>query len=266
MKVYFIFYMIILSIDMKAQCKDSVVASIHYISSIKIYLEKDTKEAEMVLDITNGKTVFYDRWRQERQEKIDSVKNAHGSLAEMQNAIASLPNSTHFFYIFNNIPQKGVRTYKEWMGKDFYYTEDIEPINWLLTSKDSTIAEYNCHSAEGVFRGHKWRVYYTTDIPFSVGPWKLYGLPGAIMYAREESGNFVFDAIEVKTSPKKLIELKLSQTAIRCTREEFKLMKKEEANNPNVFFKKRFGLNNHAYNADGTPLIYKHKTALFMED
>lgn len=267
MKNYCILLLIIVCTKVSAVTQDSVIASIHYMASIKEYQEKDASEDEMILDIARNKSVFYDRWKQAKKEIIDSVKNARGDLTEMLKTTADIPHPSFSFYIYNNYPRKGLLTKVEPMHiYNVYYTDSIEPISWELTQRDTIIAEYHCQSATGLYRGHTWNVYYTTDIPFSVGPWKLQGLPGAILYAKEESGNFIFDAIEVRTVAKKLIQPDLSKKVFRCTKEEFKKLKIEQAHNLLEFLEKRFGTKEKAYNADGSPLIYKHKTALFMED
>lgn len=249
----------------RAQKEDSVIANIHYMSSIIEYVEKKAYESEMVLSISQNRTVFYDRWYMEKKEIRDSVKKAGGGFQEMLRATSKYPTPMHQYVYFNNYPQKGERLFINFMGKDVYYTEKIEPVKWELTNKDTIIAEYNCQSAIGTYRGHKWHVYYTPDIPFSVGPWKLHGLPGAIMYAKEDSGLAIFEAIEVRT-PKKALPTPKLDRAIKCTPEEYRKMRIEEAHNPQEFMKNRFGFDSKGRKADGTPIVYKHKTAVFLED
>ncbi len=248
-----------------SQNTDSVIVSIHYMSTIKEYVEKKAYEEEMVLDIAQNKSAFYDRWYHMKREKIDSVKKAGGKFAEMMQATSNIPRARCQWYYFINYPQKGERMKTDFLGKIFYFTEKIEPIKWELTGKDSIIAEYNCQSAVGTYRGHKWHVYYTTEIPLSVGPWKLHGLPGAILYAKEDLGNATFEAIEVRTQKKKLPVPNLER-AIKCTREDYRQMRIEDAHNPNEFYKKRLGHDLKGWNADGTPIVYKPKTAIFLED
>lgn len=248
-----------------AQDIDSSIVNIHYMASVKVRVEEKTRETEMLLSIGNKYSVFCDRWNLARKEATDSVKKAGGKFPEMMKARSKYPSPSLLNYIYINYPQKGERMEIEFLGKDVYYTEKIEPIKWELTDRDTIIAEYNCLSAIGTYHGHKWHVYYTTEIPLSVGPWKLHGLPGAILYAKEDLGNATFDAIEVRT-PKKVLPIPNLSKAIKCTRKDFQEMKIEEAHNPNEFTKKRFGYNLKGWNADGTPIVYKPKTAIFLED
>ncbi len=42
------------------------------------------------------------------------------------------------------------------------------------------------------YGGRDWTVWFTLEIPFSVGPWKLWGLPGLVLRAEEVQGMFSF--------------------------------------------------------------------------
>lgn len=263
--LYILTFFICISIHSRAQEKDSTITCIHYISTIKEYAEKNPIETEMILNIGKKKNVFYDRWYNAQKEIIDSVKKTGGGFDKMLRATSQIPRPRFQLYFFNNYPEKGERLFINFMGKDVYYTEKIEPVKWELTNKDTIIAEYNCQSAIGTYRGHKWHVYYTPDIPFSVGPWKLHGLPGAIIYAKEDSGLATFEAIEIRT-PKKALPTPRLDKAIKCTPEEYRKMRIEHAHNPQEFMKNRFGFDSKGRKADGTPIVYKHKTALFLED
>ena len=144
-------------------------------------------------------------------------------------------------------------------------TESIEPIAWKLENRDSVIAEHQCHAASCIFRGHKWEVYYTTDIPYSVGPWKLFGLPGVIMYAKDDRGIFIFDAIEVRKGNRVFKAPSLRKTK-KCTSAELRKLKIEMCKNPDGFVRRMTGQTLQGYDANGKPLVYRPKTALFLED
>lgn len=44
--------------------------------------------------------------------------------------------------------------------------------------KNSKLLGFKCKSATAEFRGRKYKVWYTMEIPIPIGPWKLGGLPG----------------------------------------------------------------------------------------
>lgn len=75
--------------------------------------------------------------------------------------------------------------------------EDIEKPIWKKAKGKESICGYLCKKAKCEFRGKKWNVSYTTDIPTTAGPWKLHGLQGLITYATDEKGTHTFQLISV---------------------------------------------------------------------
>lgn len=63
---------------------------------------------------------------------------------------------------------------------------------WKLSNDTLTILSYICHKAECNFKGRNWTAWFTTEIPSSEGPWKLYGLPGLILKAEDGDKDYLF--------------------------------------------------------------------------
>lgn len=250
-----------------SQTKDSVLVSVHYIAHFHEYVEQSEETTdEMILDILTGQTAFYSRWKQKRDEIADSVLHqAHGNFYDVIEEQRKYPRGRVGWRIYTNTPQKGERLVTDQIFKTFYYTEKIEPVQWKLLDKDTTIIEYPCHAASCSFRGHQWTVYYTQEIPFSVGPWKLSGLPGVILYAYDHTSKCTFEGIEVRKGSRifKMPDLK---KVIKSSRDELQQMHIEDAKDPIAFSKKRFGFDGRGYGSDGKPLVYKPKTPIFLED
>ena len=80
----------------------------------------------------------------------------------------------------------------------FYYNEPLPKMEWSMLDRDSVVCGYSCQEATVVFRGKKWKVWYTLDIPYSDGPWKLNGLPGLILKATDVEANYSFIAYCIK--------------------------------------------------------------------
>lgn len=88
--------------------------------------------------------------------------------------------------------------YNPVLNKDYYVKEDSISINWSFNKdKQKTILGYVCKFATSYFRGRTYEVYYTEDLPFFTGPWKLSGLPGVILEARTIDGLFKFEAFKI---------------------------------------------------------------------
>lgn len=78
------------------------------------------------------------------------------------------------------------------------FTEKIPTIKWELSNETKVENDYNLKKATATFRGRNYTAWYTLDIPVNVGPWKLHGLPGAIVSVNEDSGRYSWQLKEVK--------------------------------------------------------------------
>jgi GLPGLI family protein len=84
-------------------------------------------------------------------------------------------------------------------------------IKWDILNESKSIGGYNCMKAITIFRGRRYNVWFTHEIPIPSGPWKLYGLPGLILEAIDEENEVSFKLKSIKKSEfngiKKLYEI-----------------------------------------------------------
>lgn len=100
--------------------------------------------------------------------------------------------------VYKNIPSNGELIYRESILTNIlYYVEKIPGFQWKSLDGDSTVCNYPCQKAVTTFRGRTWVVWYTMDLPYSDGPWKLCGLPGLILKAEDTKGDFSFTAYKI---------------------------------------------------------------------
>ena len=71
-------------------------------------------------------------------------------------------------------------------------------ISWELLDETKNINSFSCQKAIGNFRGRTYTVWFTNDIPVSLGPWKLNGLPGLILEATDSLNQFQFFAEKIE--------------------------------------------------------------------
>ncbi|MCM1356673.1 MAG: GLPGLI family protein [Staphylococcus sp.] len=115
-------------------------------------------------------------------------------------AIDGKLSNGEFMTIFKNYPA-GKLTHIEKICMDWFrYEEDMPEFDWELTDSVATILGYECRGAVCDFRGRRWNVFYSDEIPVMDGPWKLYGLPGLIMKATDENGHYTFECIGIKSN------------------------------------------------------------------
>ncbi len=78
------------------------------------------------------------------------------------------------------------------MGDKFRYKVDMSDLKWELNDSVKNILGYECQLAEADYHGRKWYAWFAPDIPVQDGPWQLCGLPGLIMQAATDGGDYEF--------------------------------------------------------------------------
>ncbi|MDE5481402.1 GLPGLI family protein [Elizabethkingia meningoseptica] len=88
--------------------------------------------------------------------------------------------------------------------KQYFVSDSVPNFKWTINENSTKkILGYNCIKATTVFRGAKITAYYTPSIPYSVGPFKFFGLPGAILDVREDNKKYdIWKAMEVNLDDK----------------------------------------------------------------
>lgn len=81
----------------------------------------------------------------------------------------------------------------------FKVNETAPQINWNIKySETKLIGNYECLKATTNFRGRNYIVWYAKEIPLRFGPWKLFGTPGLILEAYDETFKYRWIAKEIK--------------------------------------------------------------------
>lgn len=79
--------------------------------------------------------------------------------------------NTYFTYAFNN--------------QNYLVSDVIPAIKWKINPKETKkVGKYLCKKATTTYRGTDIEAYFTTEIPVSLAPEKLGGLPGLVMEMR----------------------------------------------------------------------------------
>ena len=100
---------------------------------------------------------------------------------------------------------------------ELYYEEPVPFMEWAVQAETDTIAGYFCQSAQTVFRGRTYTVFFTVDIPIGTGLWKFNGVPGLIMYAYDEDWNFCWKVRSISRSGTVPILLAQDRKKHRCS-------------------------------------------------
>lgn len=207
---------------------DTSLMTVRYKASYCMYPEGTPTWHIAVLDVGTSHSLFYDfsmhirnRYSYIQLMKSDSLGPGHDvemeelmkERAEQMAPYGDLGGIGSFFYrsvmydfrtrVFKVVipdiwaPSKAGSTY----NLAHIYEEDAPKLEWEITGEHCAVASFECQKAECDFRGRRWEAWFTTEIPVSEGPWKLKGLPGLILMARDTTGQYSFEAVSVTDKP-----------------------------------------------------------------
>lgn len=171
--------------------------------------EKEQKITEhtYILQIGNGASYYYDPLT----FYIDSLENDPTGKAIRDQA---LTDALHEFMetgkdAFAIMEEKGLMAksrYKNqkdfqkqaitvWnsnSGDRYQYDIDMNDQQWEVCDSTAIIFDYECNLATTDYHGRKWNAWFAPEIPVQDGPWQLCGLPGLIMKADSDDGEYGF--------------------------------------------------------------------------
>ncbi len=89
--------------------------------------------------------------------------------------------------------------------RDFSLTDQelvldkLANIEWSINpnAPKEFFLDFKCTKAVGDFRGRKYEVWFTTEIPIKFGPWKLHGLPGLVLKVVDKTQQIFIDAKKI---------------------------------------------------------------------
>ena len=112
--------------------------------------------------------------------------------------------------------EKGFKNKKTLLVK-----EDIPQIKWKITDSTKIISSYKCFKALGKFAGRNYIVWFTPNLPTFFGPWKLHGLPGAILKVNDDLKEVSFTCTKIENIKKPIQEINHIGSQKTITREEY---------------------------------------------
>lgn len=122
--------------------------------------------------------------------------------------------------IFQDYPSGSI-TVNDVITPNYYtYTEPSGVLNWELSSDTLSVCGHLCNKATTSYGGREWIVWYTGEVPVSMGPWKFAGLPGLVLQAQDSESIHLFKAIAIR---KNSIPIYFEKQAgrVKITRDKF---------------------------------------------
>ena len=115
----------------------------------------------------------------------------------------------------------------------YLYQEATPKMQWKLTTEHKMLLDYDCTAATCSYRGRNYKVWFTTKIPLSYGPWKFTGLPGLVMEAETEEGDYHWTVTGIEkpktATPIYFLDRNYVKTSRENTRKQERLLLKDPA-------------------------------------
>lgn len=94
---------------------------------------------------------------------------------------------------YDQFPNDGKLFTKDKLAMNSYlFEEPIPVIRWKISRDTASFGGLHCQKATGHFKGRNYIAWFCPDLPVHTGPWKLNGLPGVIVDARDTKNEVVF--------------------------------------------------------------------------
>ena len=160
---------------------------------------------EDMVVFTDGKTTVYSSY-----DELVTFPAENRRYEEMRKAGINpimrftVPNTEWVMYTHAG---KDTMDIVEAIVETYYIAKSYRPtIAWTIQADSAkNILGFNCRQATGIFRGRVYTAWFAPDIPVPYGPWKLSGLPGIILEAKDSKNDVMFKAITISkttdTSP-----------------------------------------------------------------
>ena len=132
--------------------------------------------------------------------KIDFARYNTVMMASFERKDYFATGGLYWSYIYKDFQDSICKEYEYFGMERRKYREALQTPEWTITDSVKTIIGYECFKATTDFRGRRWIVWFTPEIPISDGPWKLHGLPGLILEAYDVAHDYEFEAKGIRTS------------------------------------------------------------------
>ena len=148
-------------------------------------------KGEWVLDINNGNVQFYEFMALQidsTNQNSDGYSTYSSSFPKLKRKLSSPKNSNYYL-----------------LSDSYFHYETDDNIVWKISNETKQKDKYKLQKATADFAGRQWEAWFTTDLPFSEGPYKFNNLPGLVVEVRDSQNYFSFELSRIQ-NPKKVNE------------------------------------------------------------
>lgn len=152
--------------------------------------------------------------------------------AYMRNKMKDMPQKDGSYYFIKSRSANKTMYYDNAGLEKYYYEEALTEWLWEISDSTKTVLGYECIGATTTFNGRKWTAWFAPEIPMNAGPWKLEGLPGLILEASCDGGQYRFEATGIQSTDKIITPVYLANEYEKTDRIKYLKAKRSFLDNP----------------------------------
>jgi GLPGLI family protein len=224
-----------------AQTPDKAIWMVHYNFTHKADTSKDAKLYTEKFILLLGKNASVYR-------SLDKQLNEEATVAEIASQVKASANPHAVDLTLHGAPVTTTDEYYQYIADNKLYTEKkiinyyvteepIPVINWKITKDTMSFAGQRCQKAITHFKGRNYEAWFSPDLPFRNGPWKLNGLPGLIVEAYDTKKEVVFSFAGFEDKSQSADVIAVDQTDIEASVDELEKLHQAQLADPRGFAK-----------------------------
>lgn len=233
--IWIIGQLITVSVSVQAQTLEVSYRYSHPVQTMRSALPDVVNQYVLITD--GQKSKFYSP----KTEMIDSIEstpkgfeafNTFKRVCWETGKQKDIPRVDGSFYITKFKKTNKIHTYDVASATRFHFSEPYNMPKWELTDSVKNILGYECQMAKTRFHGRMWIAWFTPNVPMQEGPWKLTGLPGLILEAECDGGQYRFVADGIQQTNKPVTDIYGKEKWDEIKREEFWQLRRQCLANP----------------------------------
>lgn len=227
-----LFYVALLCSSANAQESDFALATVKYeFVHVNDTNDRDNpRKEEMLVHLGQHASMYLSHTRsvrlKEMEDRMASTMAATAGASVRSVSFGGVSNENLFYF-----SQQNKLVLADAIGPTNYIIDLPDPaIDWQIQDEVKEIGGYEAQKATGSFAGRDYTVWFTTELPFPYGPWKLYGLPGLILEAADSKNEVIFNFLEFTKDTGDAIAL--PENALKTALKDFTKAKEAFQANP----------------------------------
>ena len=176
--------------------EEEIIGKVRYIRTINF--SGEPTETELSLLIGRTGSMFLEQPKEETGDSVKIETKTDDQLTLVYNITYETGDP---YAVETDLGDKKLRSrvsiYKGGKSRTVIVDEKIQPVDWKLYEEFRSIGGLRCQKATGQFRGRDYTAWFSRQIPSRLGPWKLNGLPGLILEAKDATNEVMFYATHV---------------------------------------------------------------------